>query len=294
MTFAFEFDQLNNSLRSILQKSLSPQAFQWLEGEGETIKKKNDVAKFNIAFVAMPRKSGKGPIVISDEESTQLSAIRKNFTVRGWTCDRLARVWLLMMLPAEPKEKYISTIENLFLSAEMSELVALYSSLPVLAYPESWRKRCAEGIRSNIGQVLEAVICNNPYPSEYLDEIAWNQLVLKAIFTDKPILEIIGILDRANKTLAESLSDYAHERWAAHREVNPLLWMCVGPFVDNRIFSDIQRLFASGTELEKQAAALVCSETKFSGAKALLDQYPQLKKDVEQGAISWKTIADKA
>jgi hypothetical protein len=279
MTFAFEFDQLNNSLRSVLQKSLSPQAFQWLEGEGETIKKKNDVAKFNIAFVAMPRKSGKGPIVISDEESTQLSAIR---------CDRLARVWLLMMLPAEPKEKYISTIENLFLSAEMSELVALYSSLPVLAYPESWRKRCAEGIRSNIGQVLEAVICNNPYPSEYLDEIAWNQLVLKAIFTDKPILEIIGILDRANKTLAESLSDYAHERWAAHREVNPLLWMCVGPFVDNRIFSDIQRLFASGTELEKQAAALVCSETKFSGAKALLDQYPQ------QGVISWKTIADKA
>jgi hypothetical protein len=26
----------------------------------------------------------------------------------------------------------------------------------------------------------------------------------------------------------------------------------------------------------------------------LLDQYPQLKKDVEQGVISWKTIADKA
>jgi hypothetical protein len=25
-----------------------------------------------------------------------------------------------------------------------------------------------------------------------------------------------------------------------------------------------------------------------------LDQYPQLKNDVEQGVISWKTIADKA
>ena len=62
----------------------------------------------------------------------------------------------------------------------MNELVALYSALPLLAYPEAWVHRCTEGIRSNIGPVLEAIMIANPYPSENLSEAAWNQVVLKA------------------------------------------------------------------------------------------------------------------
>ena len=31
-----------------------------------------------------------------------------------------------------------------------------------------------------------------------LDEAAWNQLILKAIFTDKPLLEIVGVEKRHN------------------------------------------------------------------------------------------------
>src|SRR5690606_26893771 len=100
---------------------------------------------FNSAFVVMPRKTGKDPVQLSEEEAFELSAIRKGMMLTGWTRDRLCRVWLLMMLSASEEQKYIAAIENLFLSAEMSELVALYSALPVLAYPASWRKRCAEG-----------------------------------------------------------------------------------------------------------------------------------------------------
>src|SRR5699024_3254500 len=119
--------------------------------------------------------------------------------------------------PAD-KDTYFRIIENLFLAAEMSELVALYSSLPLLAYPELWTKRCAEGIRSNIGSVLESIMYQNPYPAENLNQAAWNQLVLKAFFTDKAVNNIYGLEERANSELASILSDYAHERWAAHRE----------------------------------------------------------------------------
>jgi hypothetical protein len=168
----------------------------------------------------------------------------------------------------------------------------LYSSLPLMAYPESWRRRCAEGIRSNIGQVLEAIICNNPYPSEYLDEPAWNQLVLKAIFTEKPVLEIIGLKKRMNRNLAQSLSDYAHERWAARRPVNPLLWICVSPFIREDNFSDIQRVLKSEDAVERDAAALACYESAYEPARRLVEQNPELKSNIEKGRISWTGVAE--
>lgn len=291
MTFEYEFEGLNNFFKGVLRQNLLPEAWKWLETEGESIAAKGDVSKFNIAFVAMPRKTGKSPVQLSEHEAGTLKKIREDLSIKDWATDRLSRVWLLMQVNPEPKERYTSVIENLFLNAEMSELVALYSSLPVLAYPRAWRKRCAEGIRSNIGQVLESIICNNPYPAEQLDEAAWNQLVLKAIFTDKPLLEIRGFERRHNKSLAQSLSDYAHERWAAHRDVNPLLWLFVSPFIHSGNFSDIQRVFNSQDPQERAAAALACYGSDYAEAKRLLEQDVDLKRRIEKGEVTWARIA---
>ena len=291
--FLYDFGRLDTFLKGLLIKNLTPGAWEWLDNEVRSMKSEPGNAKFNVAFVAMPRKTGRNLVQITEKELKDLEALRSGFKISGWTIERLSRVWLLMQLDPLDSEKYHATIENLFLNAEMSELVALYSSLPLLAYPESWRKRCAEGIRSNIGQVLEAVICNNPFPSEQLDETAWNQLVLKAIFTEKPVLEIIGLRKRMNVNLANSLTDYAHERWAAHRDVNPLLWMCLAPFIDDRNFSDIERLFASSHALDREAAALACHESFYEPSKRLLEKHKDLKMAVESRAISWEGIASK-
>ena len=72
-----------------------------------------------------------------------------------------------------------------FTAAEVNELVALHGALPVLAYPRKFTVRCAEGIRSTVGDVLQPLFAII-YPAEYLEEAAWNQLVLKA-FTEKEI-----------------------------------------------------------------------------------------------------------
>jgi hypothetical protein len=291
--FKYDFDGLNNLLQNILRNNLSGEAWKWLDQEAHQIRLKSDISKFNIAFVSMPRKTGKNLLKLSAEEASSIADLRKDLQINGWTADRLARVCLLLQLDPSDKERYIARIENLFLNAEMSELVALYSALPLLAYPESWKKRCAEGIRNNIGQVLEAVICNNPYPSEQLDDLAWNQLVLKAIFTEKPVLQITGLRARRNTALAQSLSDYAHERWAAHRDVNPLLWLCVAPFMDAQIFPDIQRIFSSEKPLEREAAALACYESNYEPAKKLLDQNAGLKNDIAKGKVTWEGVASK-
>jgi hypothetical protein len=292
MMFAYEYDRLNNFFKTVLQRHLSPESWTWLAKEGASAGA-NDRKKFNIAFVAMPRKTGKALINISADESAALVNARKGLHIEGWTTERLARVWLLMQVDPAEKSNYVATIENLFLNAEMSELVALYSSLPVLAYPDAWRNRCAEGIRSNIGQVLEAVICNNPYPSEQLDEPAWNQLVLKAIFTEKPVLEIVGLKERRNSNLARSLSDYAHERWAARREVNPLLWICVIPFIDSNIFSDIQRVFQSENPVERDAAALAAYESQFEPARKMVEEDEELRRRLQTGELNWASVAER-
>jgi hypothetical protein len=87
------------------------------------------------------------------------------------------------------------------------------------------------------------------------------------------------------------LSDYAHERWAAHRSVNPQLWRCVGPFISQETFPDIQKIAASPDPIEREAAALACAESTFPGAKELIPV--NLKKAIDNGTLSWGTLAKK-
>jgi hypothetical protein len=281
---------IENLFAEIAKQNVSEDAWNWLEEKSALLNKDTNAIQLNAAFTAVPRKMGKQIIEISAEQAKKIDTLLTGFSFQGWTTDRLARVWLLINLNDTEKDDYIRKIENLFKAAEMNELVALYSSLPLLAYPEAWQFRCTEGIRSNIGIVLEAIMYENPYPSKYLDEPAWNQMVLKAFFTDKNVERITGLDERANKRLASILFDYAHERWAAHRSVNPQLWRLVGKFIDENNFSDIQKLFKDGNPSEKKAAALALSESDFMPAKNLLNQTANLKNAIQEKTLSWNSL----
>jgi hypothetical protein len=281
---------LKNAIAGIIRDNVRSGCWQWLEEKAIAISLEQTVAtQLNLSFVSAPRKTGKAVLKTTKEQEQQIQSIYPHFTVQGWSVDRLSRVWLLLHIDATDKAQYIRVIENLFRSAEMNELVALYSALPLLAYPEAWRQRCAEGIRSNIGDVLEAIMCNNPYPARQLDEAAWNQLVLKAFFTDKSIHQIVGLDERTNQELANSLSDLAHERWAARRPVNPQLWRCVAPYLNEHIFPDIVRISNSVNDMEKKAAALACITTNYPAAKELLEKSPHLKSFMNE-ELCWEAL----
>jgi hypothetical protein len=288
--FHYPVEKVKTLLAEIIQQNLSADVWKWMEEKTASF----TPAQFNTVFAVMPRKTGKAVIRLTEEQEKALQSARPGFIIRGWTIDRLARVWLLLQLDASEKETYFKTIENLFPAAEMQELVALYSALPVLAYPELWTGRCAEGIRSNIGDVLETIMCRNPYPSENLSEAAWNQLVLKAFFTEKPVDRVTGLEERNNGELATILSDYAHERWAAGRPVNPQLWRCVGKFINEKNFPDIERIAFSENAVEREAAALACRESHYPPAKDLLNRNKELKTAIEAGELTWQTVAEKA
>lgn len=272
---------IKSTLKNILQANISPEAFTWIEED----------RPLNSVFMLLPRKTGKTPLNVTPEQSKAISSAILGFYIDSWTVDHLGRAYLLMNLDSTNQGEYFHKIESLFRAAEMGEQVALYSSLPLLAHPELWVKRCSEGIRSNIGIVLEAIMYNNPYPSQNLDQAAWNQLVLKAFFTDKDINKIVGIDARANKDLAYIISDYAHERWAAGRELNPNMWRLVGPFIDDKLFADIKRLFDDGKLIDRRAGALAITASNYAPAKALLNKYPELEKAIANSELSWDNIA---
>ena len=288
--YVFQIERLNAFLTGIIEQQLAPAAWQWLQQQSLP----GDIVQFNKTFVLIPRKTGKEYIQVSAEQLKALQQIRAGFSIAGYTIDRLCRLWLLLQLDNTNEDAYIKIIENLFLAAEVNELVTLYGALPVLAYPQKWAARCAEGIRSNIGAVLETIICDNPYPSEYLSEAAWNQLVLKAFFTEKDIDRIIGLDKRANKALADTLCDYAHERWAASRTVHPQLWRCVAPFINAANFSDIQKVLESKNPVEQKAALLACYNSNYEPAKTLLHQYPETANAIESGKLNWHSLAKEA
>lgn len=286
--FHYDIKTMQALLQTIVMANCSAAGGQWLQ---ERVNHNADLSWFNNSFAQLPRKTGRAIIQVTDAQAAQLQQLYPGFYINGWTADRLARVWLLLQLDSSGKEKYFNSIESLFRSAAVNELVALYSALPLLAYPELWRKRCAEGIRSNMGDVLESIMYHNPYPAAQLDEPAWNQLVLKAIFTGKDIQYITGLDERANPELAYVLSDFAHERWAAHRTVPPQLWRLSAKFIDDKIFPDIQKAMTDGDQETRQVIALAIAQSPYAPATALLAAYPALQEAIAANRLTWQTAS---
>ncbi|MFF5380565.1 EboA domain-containing protein [Pedobacter suwonensis] len=277
---------VNEIIGAVVKNNISVEAEKWLE---EFSQAKDQATLLAKVFVMLPRKTGKLPVAISDEQQAVLNAAGFGY-INSWTIDRLARVWLLAGLDPGDKELLFSSINRLFLSAEVNEAVALYSALPFLPHPEIWAKRCAEGIRSNIGSVLEAIMENNPYPAANLDEAAWNQLVLKAFFTEKNIKLIVGLDQRANLQLALTLVDYAQERWAAGREVHPQLWRLVGRFINPEIFETLKTGLQHYNQMEQRAIALAISQSDYQPAKDYINTFPELKLALADGSLNWNSF----
>jgi hypothetical protein len=177
----------------------------------------------------------------------------------GWTLDQLVRVELLTLLDDE-------NLAILFETAEMQEAVALTKALPFLSNPQNFLLRATDAVRSNMGPVFDAIAFGNTYPKDYFSEAAWNQLVLKCIFNDKAIHQIIGLDERANQALANTLSDFAHERWSANRRVPSQVWRLIPRFINDVLRADLVKLTQSENTRDVLAASLVQQEAQIPGS----------------------------
>lgn len=208
-------------------RQIKAESIVWLDEKRKQISNGANVRVFFTAFSAVPRYTGKSDLELTQDDLKAASAIVTGWVPAKWSVDQAARTLLLLSLPDDDAEKYLHTLEQVFTTADVGELIALYQALPLLRYPEKLRHRAAEGVRSNMTAVFNAVALTNPYPAQYFDNLAWNQMVLKAFFVGSPVSLIQGLNQRTNPELARMLIDYANERQAAGRSVSPEIWQLV-------------------------------------------------------------------
>ena len=278
-------------LTKVLQTRLSERGQTWLHTQLAGLASEKALY---LAFSLAPRFTGKELLQLTASELQQASELRPGFNPEGWTTDQAARTLLLLSAPQQDSTQYTALLDKLFSTAGVSELATLYASLPLLPYPESHAKRAAEGVRTTMTSVFDAIALHNPYPHDFLPQEAWNQLVLKAVFNARPLYQIIGLDDRRNEPLARMLLDYAHERWAASRTLTPEVWRLVGPYLTASTLPNVQRLLHSSDALQVQAGTLALAASGLPEARDLLSQFSGLLFPAEDKVVNWRHLGEKA
>ncbi len=292
-TYQADLEQAKAFLYKLIQQNTSPDGLKWLDRQIAKLAQQWSYRTFYFSFSSVPRFVGKASIPYTEKVLKEAEQLRSGFYPAGWDMDQLVRTYILLFLPHNDAEEYLLTINRMYETADMFEQQALYAALPLVPYPEELTGRTAEGVRTNMTNVFDAIALNNPYPADYLEPEAWNQLLLKAVFMNRPLYKIYHAEKRTNPELARMLMDFAHERWAAHRQISPEIWRFVAPYLDDAYLPDLEKSIKDGQTLEVEAALLACSENNFSGGKVLLDQHPDIKGRIDNGEINWQYIGER-
>ena len=279
-------------LKAWLETRLPADARAWLDEAAGRIRSGNDTDLYRSVSL-VTRKVGKADLALAPNERERAAALRAGWDPSDWSLDQAARIYLLLVSGTDGAT-FLRRLDQLCDTADIGELVAFYRGLPLYPDQPRYALRAAEGIRTSMKAVFEAVAHRNPYPAEQLAEPAWNQMVLKTLFIGSTLHPIVGLDRRANPELARMLCDYAHERWSAGRPISPELWRCVGPYARGEMLRDLGRVLEKGTDPERTAAALALASSPDPEATGLLRAYPELRHAVNENKVSWQTLANPA
>jgi hypothetical protein len=280
-----------SALQHWLERRLDAAGAQWLRESVARLAGGGTDRDLFRSVSLVSRKLGKAPLELDLAEIAIAEDARPGWDPSPLTVDEAARIRLLLAAKSD-SDTFVRRLDQLCATADVDELVAFYRGLPVYPHAPRHRLRAAEGVRTNMRVVFEAVAHHNPYPAEQLAEEAWNQMVLKALFVGSLLWPIVGLDRRANATLARMLGDYAHERWSAGRPVSPELWRCVGPFAAGALLADLAHVLETGTAAERAAAVLALRQAQGPEARRLLDHHAALRDAVAAHDVDWKSVLE--
>ncbi|HEX2879248.1 MAG TPA: EboA domain-containing protein [Polyangiaceae bacterium] len=272
---------------SWLAQRLDSQQQEWLQGLlGQA--RAGTLAAVALGFSQLPRRLGNGALGLSAGERMQAGTARRGWQPDCSTVSEIGRARLVVALGGLEFTKYRAALLGLFEDADWAEQVALYKALAIAPHPSSLAAQAAEGIRSNIKSVFEAVALDNPYAADYLSEPQFNQLVLKCLFVESPLHRVHALDVRLNPTLATMLCDYARERWAAGRKVSPELWRAVGPVASTEQIELMRRPLLEGEAPERVAAAWSLLDNKL--AEPLIQEHAAWIRRIVDAGLSWTQV----
>ena len=250
----------------------------WFDQKLNSIKTDQD---FFITFALINKKIPRGQLQLNPGQIQNILLKNPEFNIDNWTLDQLCRFSLLMYYPLLS----VQSITTLISVADTREQVTIYKSIPYLANASHFASIVVNGIRTNIVDVFDAIALNNPYPASNFSQDEWNQMILKAIFMERPIFQIKDVDQRKNKKLAHILFDYARERWAASRRVTPELWRMMRGCLTEELFLEMKKQMVESDEPSQQAMLKVIQESNLDVAQQWLNT-----QSIKTGNISWDQI----
>lgn len=280
---------MKSFLREIIAVRAEEKSIAWLRQKTEQIESASSNSSFFLSFSQASRFFNKENLGLGLKDKEEAKRLVSGFEPGHWDLLQTARTYLLLHFPQE-KERWFSAINQLFETGDMYEQQALYAALPLLPFQEELLPRAIDGCRTNMTLIFDAIALNNPFPAKYFPEANWNQLVLKSIFMQRPLYRIQQLDERRNPALADIASDFAHERWAAGREVMPELWRLVAPFINEKFVADLKKVLTSKDQLEIEAGLLALFGCHSEDAKQLLQGHNEEVMAIEYGEITWEKI----
>lgn len=277
-------------LKSILDIHLDASTHDWIQGKLDKIISTESGKDLYLAYSLIATKINNDKTL--DYKTISNEILRNYLSIQNASILQVARIYLLSKVLEGNGDYFEPKVANLIQVADSGELETFLKFLILLPNCEDYKQSAVEALRTNIATVFDAISADNPYPAKYFNDQQWNQMYLKAAFMQQDLSRILHVDKRANADLARIISDYAHERWAASRDVDPLFWRPVGEFLDDGLLKDMERLLQSDNPAENRAGALCCSRSDRPEAAALLEKHPDLRKDVTKGKIIWQNLAD--
>jgi len=277
--------EIEEKLRYYAKKSIGDDSQQWLEDKIKKILEEESAREFFLTYTLLSEKVTIAPVTI--EGKTETESYLKEQKVNGL---EIARIYFLNAILSAKQAVFTPQVSKIIQIADAQELETFLKYLSFLPQPETFKMVAVDALRTNIASVFDALALYNPYPAQYFEDKQWNQMFLKAAFMQRPLQHIVAVDERANADLARIISDYAHERWAAGRDIDPYFWRPVTGFINETLLQDMQRLFDSDTSAARKAAALCCHNSENEEAKKLLANYPDLYQLAESDKLNWNTI----
>jgi len=204
-------------LRRWLEPAVPPDAAAWIGTEIERQQTGVDERRLGIAVGLVGRKIGRPALSLPRDEIEAATKLRAGWQPAHWSADEMARIAILLATYAGDDRAFAARVDRLCTTAEINEHVSYLKGFAIFPAGDELIGRAREGVRSSAGPVFEAIACRNPYPFDYFDEAAWNQMVVKSVFVGAPLDTIVGLNERRNPELVLMLRDFVAERHAAGR-----------------------------------------------------------------------------
>lgn len=244
-------------LRTALQPHLDAAGQAFLDGARGV-----DGSQLGPTLARASRFARSRPLNATPEACCQAAGLRPGWNPERWQVLEALRVAVLLEREDLATPEFAQAYLGVFPFADEGELRALYKSLALLPDGERFVWQAAEGCRSNVLGVFEAVACDSPYPAAHFDDVAWRSLCIKALFMGSPVWRIAALDSRLSPELARMALDLVEERRSAGRPIAADQWLLLGAHGGERALQHLTTEWKTLPAGERGAVALALARAQ--------------------------------